>query len=374
MTKISLTTRNSGKTTILFIVVIAIAVALGVYLQQRDATNQQMPSFEKLKLLPSPKSLGEVDFQSHNGSEFNKANLEGRWTILFFAFTNCPDICPSTLHTLKQVKANLNTAGVWDAFQLAMVTVDPERDSLERLAQYVPFFDEDFIGLRGDLDYTTKFAKNLGILFFKGEVLENGSYEVDHGASLILVNPDGNYAGVIGAPHAVDPISRDLRKLGNHALKHDKINALSKNDPAASIEEIKTTLATETSVNTTTGLKITDAWIRSAPPGAPAMAGYATISNLQNEANSIIAVSSPLFEEAMIHNTIIEDGIASMDHIDELEIAPQASAILKPLGTHLMLMEPLKPLNIGDIVPLHFELSSGETFETTFIVKEPSAL
>ena len=76
----------------------------------------------------------------------------------------------------------------------------------------------------------------------------------------------------------------------------------------------------------------------------------------------------------MIHNTIIEDGIASMDHIDDLEIPAKASVTLKPLGTHLMLMEPLKPLNIGDIVPLRFELSSGETFETTFVVKEPSAL
>ena len=374
MTKISLTTHNSGKTTILYIVVIAIAVAFGVYLQQRDATNQQMPSFEKLKLLPTPKTLGEVNFQSHNGSEFNKANLEGRWTILFFAFTNCPDICPSTLHTLKQVKANLDTAGVWNAFQLAMVTVDPERDSLERLAQYVPFFDKDFIGLRGDLDYTTKFAKNLGILFFKGEVLENGSYEVDHGASLILVNPDGNYAGVIGAPHTVDPISRDLSKLGNDALKNDKIIARSTNETSVSSEKVKAPATTDISANTSAGIGITDAWIRLAPPGAPAMAGYAIISNLQNEANSITAVSSPLFEEAMIHNTIIEDGIASMDHIDDLEIPAKASVTLKPLGTHLMLMEPLKPLNIGDIVPLRFELSSGETFETTFVVKDPSAL
>ena len=373
MTKTSLDRRNSGKTTILFIVVIAIAVALGVYLQQRDATNQQFPSFEKLILLPTPKALGDVNFQSHNGSEFNKASLEGRWTILFFAFTNCPDICPSTLHTLKQVKANLDTAGVWNAFQLAMVTVDPERDSLERLAQYVPFFDKDFIGLRGDLDYTTKFAKNLGILFFKGEVLENGSYEVDHGASLILVDPAGNYAGVISAPHKVDPISRDLSKLGNHALKNGRIKARVTNNAAATIEKDKASAAKKSNTYASTGLSITNAWIRSAPPGAPAMAGYAVISNLQNKANSIVAVSSPLFEEAMIHNTIIEDGIASMDHIEELEIAAQASAVLKPLGTHLMLMEPVKPLNIGDIVPLNFELSSGETLETTFVVKEPSA-
>ena len=96
-----------------------------------------------------------------------------------------------------------------------MVSVDPERDTQERLKNYVPYFDSEFIGLRGDLDTTTKFAKQMGILFIHQEP-ENEFYQVDHSASIILVNPAGEMAGVITAPHKANEITNDLIALADH--------------------------------------------------------------------------------------------------------------------------------------------------------------
>ncbi len=365
---------QTGKSPLLIIVIAAIAIVIGVISQQSFNTPAKMPKFEKLLIMPTPKSLGEVSLIDHNGAPFTQQNLKDNWTILFFAFTNCPDICPNTLLTLKQVKQDLVTANAWSPFQLAMVSVDPERDTPERLKQYVPFFDPDFIGLTGELDYITKFAKNLGVLFFKKEVLADGNYDVDHSAGLILVNPEGEFAGFMGVPHDRETLSADLSKLGKHILSTQKNSTLDQpektvNDFTSEPESAKL----EHDGNSKQDIEFINAWIRPAPPSAVSLAGYLTIRNNRKTPLNITGVESTLFNMSMIHETVIEDGVASMNHLDGLKVAPGESVTLAPMGIHMMLMGPKEPLPIGSKVPVTLKLDAGESVELTIEVRnDPS--
>ncbi len=361
-----------GKSTALFILIAVIAITVGVVAQNKLRSGLPLPTFDNLILLPKTKPLGDIKFTKHDGTTFEAEDLAGKWSILFFAFTNCPDICPSTLHVLKQVKQELTANGTWQAFQLTMVSVDPERDTPERLQQYVPFFDPEFIGLTADLDYTTQFAKNLGILFFKGDVLENGGYDVDHSAALILVNPDGQFAGVINAPHKKETLISDLQKLGNYALSQGTINTDKKSKTPDNTDASSESAATDSAQTNAThaDLVFKDAWIRPAPPTAPSMAGYLTIKNNSHRNITIVEADSPLFDAAMIHQTVIEGGVAKMQHMDGLTIAAGESADLTPLGVHLMLMRPEDEVSIGTQVPVQFTLDSGETIDLSIKVQD----
>ena len=207
---------SNSKNSIRFIAIAAvIAISLGIYTQQSQQSEDKLPSLNKAVILPNSKALNHIDFTDHNGAAFGIDRLKGYWNILFFGFTNCPDICPTTMRTLSQVKQTLEQENKWGNYRVIMVSVDPERDTQERLKNYVPYFDEDFIGLRSDVETTTKFAKQLGILFVK-QKSEDGFYQVDHGASIVLVNPQGEMAGVITAPHQQDLISNDLALLADY--------------------------------------------------------------------------------------------------------------------------------------------------------------
>ncbi|MCH2192272.1 MAG: SCO family protein [Gammaproteobacteria bacterium] len=366
--------RNIGNTKLLFLAVMVVAVAMGIYLQQQTTATRQESNYENLIILPKTRSLGDVNFIANDGSKFDENRLKGKWTILFFAFTNCPDICPSTLHTLGQVKQELDSKKLWGAFQLAMITVDPERDTIERLNQYVPFYDPSFMGLRGERTYTEAFAKNVGILFFKREQTENGGYDVDHGASLILVDPKGNYAGVIPAPHSKEVISADLAKLAKSALDQGQITTSTQTLSSATSTFKITSAQSKDSVSDiahSSKLVISDPWIRNAPPNAMALAGYAILRNKSDNDISVVGVRSPMFEMAMIHSTIVKDGVASMKHLDELKIDARSEALLKPMGTHMMLMRPSQALKIGDVVPIELSLRDGTTLSADFVVKTP---
>lgn len=346
--------RQAGKTHFLFILIAIVAIGSGLLVQTSKSPPAKLPEFKKTILLPSPKSLGEIKFTDHNGDPFTEANLLDKWTILFFAFTNCPDVCPTTMQTLAQVKSKVSDAQAWDNYQVVMITVDPERDSPERLKSYVPYFDPEFVGLSAPVPYTTEFAKNVGILFFKGDVMENGGYDMDHGASLILVNPKGQYAGVITAPHRTDEISDDLIDLAKYAgLANNTSGQKSSNSTAPIIDQ-----AIPAKANA--DLSISNAWIRPAPPTVKTMAAYFDVRNDSDQSITIVSASSPEFENAMIHKTSIKDGMASMDHMSGLTIPANSTIQLTPMGMHLMLMGAKKPLAKGNLATVILKTSEGQ--------------
>ena len=353
---------------ILFVAIAIIAIAIGLYAQTWQHQDDAPINLNKIILLPQSKAIEEVTFTDHNGETFDAQRLLGKWSIIFFGFTNCPDICPTTLQTLSQIKTKLSTKNAWSPFQVIMVSVDPERDHIEKLKNYVPWFDKEFIGLAGELEYTREFAKRLGILFFKSNEQSASVYEVDHSASLILINPAGQYAGVITAPHKVDEIEADLLILAKqYSESSASINSI-ESSPQTKIVETPTS-PDEKQQN----IVISDQWIRAAPPSVTSMAAYMSLSNTTSSDIVITSIEAPDFEMTMIHDTSIENGVASMDHLDSLTIESGKTVELAPLGKHVMLMRPNRALEKGSVsrlvlvdekgvrYPLLVEVKANET-------------
>ncbi len=358
-----------------FIAIIAvIAIAVGIYAQQTNKPANTLPELAKAIILPNTKTLNHVKFVDQDGSVFNIDNLKGYWNIVFFGFTNCPDICPTTMRTLQLVKEQLDKENKWGNYRVIMVTVDPERDTQERLKNYVPYFDEEFVGLRADEATTTEFAKQIGILFVK-QKSEDGFYQVDHSASLILINPAGEMAGVITAPHKQDEISNDLKLLADyyaddHASPSIRIVSNTATDtPLMSHESVSPGDSGDAKIMT--DLVMSDAWIRPAPPNVNSMAGYFSLQNKTDTDIVVVAAQSSDFGSVMMHDTVIENDIAQMQHLKKLTIPGNGEVTFSPLGKHLMLIQPDKALLVGDSTSITLISEDGTQFSQLIEVKHP---
>lgn len=358
---------QAGKSYFIFILIAIIAIGSGLLVQNAKQPPVKSPEFKKTILLPTQKDLGKVDFVDHNGQPFGIDQLKGKWSVLFFGFTNCPDVCPTTMQTLKQVKQDLTKANVWHNYQVIMVSVDPARDTTDRLKSYVPFFDPAFLGLSASVEHTTKFAKNLGVLFFISKQFENGGYDVDHSAAIILINPEGKYAGVMTAPHTQTDISADLIKLAEYAgiSKSDKITP----SPQA-LNSLPSSPQKGSETSNKKALSLDKAWIRPAPPQAPSMAGYFDFVNNTDKDIVIVDSSSTLFSTTMIHDTVIDNGIVSMTHLDELVVPAKGKVSLTPSAKHMMLMGANTTLKEGDSVDLNFETQDGSHYQFNVDIKQ----
>ena len=162
-----------------------------------------------LFLFDTPRDPGEFSLIDHHGSPFTREDLIDQWTLIFFGFTHCPDICPTTMAELAELKAQLVGTEASDA-RVVMLSVDPARDTPERLAQYAQYFHSDFIGVTGDFTDILSFAQRLNAPFRK--VSEpDGAYQMEHSANVMLMNPRGDYHGFFRAPLDIPKMRVTLR-------------------------------------------------------------------------------------------------------------------------------------------------------------------
>lgn len=141
-------------------------------------------------VLEQPRTVEGFELVDHRGQPFTPEDLKGKWTLAYFGFTHCPDICPTTLAVLGRVVKALDP-DIAEQTQVIMVSVDPARDTPEKLAEYVPFFHPDFTGVTGDFLDIMKFTRQVGVAFNK--VPQGDTYSVDHTGYLILINPQGHF-------------------------------------------------------------------------------------------------------------------------------------------------------------------------------------
>jgi len=162
-----------------------------------------------LFLFDTPRDPGAFLLTDHHGTPFTRDVLTNRWTLIFFGFTYCPDICPTTLAELAELKAQLVDTEAND-LQVVMLTVDPARDTPARLADYVPYFHPDFLGVTGEFADILSVAQRLNAPFRK--VSEpNGGYQMEHSANVMLMNPRGDYHGFFRAPLDIPKMRVTLR-------------------------------------------------------------------------------------------------------------------------------------------------------------------
>ena len=166
------------------------------------------PQFKSTDITGAPygHSLELVD---HTGRPRRLEDFRGKAVVLFFGFTHCPDICPTTLADISQAIKQLGPDA--DRVQVLLVSVDPERDTQESLAKYVTAFDPRFLGLRGDLAATKKVAGEFKIYFEKRK--QGDGYTVDHSAQSYVIDPQGRLRLLVRHDRIGQDLAADLRSL-----------------------------------------------------------------------------------------------------------------------------------------------------------------
>jgi protein SCO1/2 len=191
-------------------VVLAIAAAVaGAWFAARLAA-PELP--EQARVLTTPRPVPAVPATDQAGRPFGPEQLRGRWTVVFFGFTHCPDICPATLQVLAGTRGMLADLPAEQRPAVVMISVDPGRDTPERLAEYVPFFHPEFQGVHVEPQYLPEIARVFGAAYAYSPAGED-SYTVDHTASLFLVDPQARVAAVFPTPHTAAGIATDLRRI-----------------------------------------------------------------------------------------------------------------------------------------------------------------
>ena len=187
-------------------------IALSLYVNKMTTkvylSNEQLKDLG-LYLIEPARDLGSFNLIDSNEKEFLPQDFEGKWNVLFFGFTFCPDICPITMSMLSRIEKGLDNEDL-DKIRIFLVTVDPDRDSSDQLKVYLENFSENFIGLTGGLDQIYNFATRVNAPFSPISNSKDPHYTVDHTGSIILINPEGNYAGFFRAPHNQDDIKKAI--------------------------------------------------------------------------------------------------------------------------------------------------------------------
>ncbi|SEJ72144.1 SCO family protein [Pseudomonas sp. NFR16] len=185
-----------------FILVAIVAVVLGLtvnrVLSGKDQGDQTALIDAGIILLPQSREVPNLQMTNQDGQPVSLDSLKDKWTLLFFGYTFCPDICPTTLAQLRQIKSELpeEAAG---RLRVVLVSVDPNRDTPQQLMTYLGYFDKQFVGLTTPVENIQKLANAVSIPFIPADT-SKPNYTVDHSGNLALLGPDGTQRGFIRAP------------------------------------------------------------------------------------------------------------------------------------------------------------------------------
>lgn len=191
--------KKNIKLTVLSIIAV-IVVFFGLFLNKM-LTPREM-GFEELKhngviVFEEPRLLKEFELTDQNGQPFTKANFEGKLNLIFFGFTHCPDICPTTMAYLGSVYRALSESNQ-SKVQIILVSLDPARDTEAALKPYIEYFHPNFVGLTGKFPQVMRLTNNVNVAFNK--VILDDDYTIDHTSHIAVLNGKGDYAGFIKTP------------------------------------------------------------------------------------------------------------------------------------------------------------------------------
>jgi len=165
-----------------FIVILILTFMFAEYLSRKNAPQKISEIIDKVHLI------------DHYGKPFKNSTLKNKPSLLFFGFTNCPEICPTTLAELSEITREV-TSGV-DEINIIFVTLDPKRDNKKHLEDYIQYFNGNIIGVTGDKREIKKFAENWGV-FYETVKTSNNNYTLNHTATVFMIDELGNFRGTI---------------------------------------------------------------------------------------------------------------------------------------------------------------------------------
>jgi len=211
------------KTNILIGAAAVIAMSAGFWLSSMqqssndDKAHDARQSFSPIQgtILSPARKIAVPELVKDNGEILRSDDLSGQWHILFFGYTHCPDICPTTMGVLAQAKKTA-TANNQTFPGVVFVSVDPERDKVDTLGQYVQYFDKDFIGVTGTPALVKALALQMSVVYLKMPAAEGSTtddYLVDHSSALLLLDPQGRLKAFLNPPHDPSTILHDVKTV-----------------------------------------------------------------------------------------------------------------------------------------------------------------
>jgi len=197
--------KSTLKTILISLVGVSVLLGAGLvtlYLQATLVTAESLRN-DGFFVYDAPIELNDFSLEDEDGEVFNNENLQGQWTLVFFGYTFCPDICPLTLASVRQFYGLLEENGESEDVQVLMISVDPERDTREVLANYVHYFNPEFMGARGDYTEVYTLARQMNVTF-NYVAMDEENYLVNHNGEVMLLDPQGNNVGFFKAPYKPD--------------------------------------------------------------------------------------------------------------------------------------------------------------------------
>lgn len=170
---------------------------------------------EGIVLLPQPRRLADFELTATDGEPFTNADFRGRWNFVYFGFSHCPDICPISLSVMARAHRQLaEDPDVADPFRGMMVTLDPARDTVPELREFVTYFDPAFVGLTGDPEAIGELAAQVSVAWARVEDADApDGYRIDHSGNIVIIGPDAAYRGYIRMPHSPEQVALALESL-----------------------------------------------------------------------------------------------------------------------------------------------------------------
>ncbi|HEY0719948.1 MAG TPA: SCO family protein [Gammaproteobacteria bacterium] len=203
---------RSAKTTLFLVGLIAALAVAALWL--RPSALRLPPAELASVLLETPRPLQPFTLIDQEGAPLTLERLRGHWTLLFFGYTHCPDICPTTLAVLKGAMSRLDTdAELAASTRTLFISVDPRRDTPAQLKQYITYFNPTFMAATGSKEEIDNLTRQVGAVYmFEGDTRRD-DYIVNHSATILLVDPQGRLYARFNAPHSASGIADTYRRI-----------------------------------------------------------------------------------------------------------------------------------------------------------------
>lgn len=203
------TLSNSKIIAFVMFVSAALITSLFVYHMSHQVAQPKLSGDNGL-IFPVPRDIKDFNLTDSNENPFTQKNLQHHWTLLFFGFTHCNNVCPLTLETIKQAYPDLKKSH--PDLQVVLVSLDPERDTAKDLAKYTASFHPEFIGVRGKINEIRKLQSQLGV--YAARDPESGDKnQLQHTSSIMLITPDGKWAGLLKFGMKPDELTKALSEV-----------------------------------------------------------------------------------------------------------------------------------------------------------------
>ena len=204
-----------SKRNIIFILFILFGISgLFTYFQSLPSLLAKKPTLATGKILARPMEIDQFELIDQNNAAFNNKSLEGGWTVLFFGYTNCPDVCPTTIYKLAEIKNVIKEELPSTDFNTVLVTLDPDRDSTERLHEYIGYFDETMLGVTGTYENIQSFTSSLSVFYQR--INKEEGYDFNHTASIFVFDKNGLLFATMSPANTIGELTEDFYTILNN--------------------------------------------------------------------------------------------------------------------------------------------------------------